>query len=132
MADQVTFTPAGPPTDVAATMRRLDVLVLPSSTTPVWKEQFGRVLVEAMACRVAVIGSDSGAIPEVVGGAGMIFPEGNAAALCEKLSELIRTPALREQLAEAGYQRVLANYTQERIAEKSTEFYRQLVATPSK
>ena len=44
-----------------------------------WKEQFGHVIIEAMACKVPVIGSDSGEIPHVIGDAGLIFPEGNDA-----------------------------------------------------
>jgi glycosyltransferase involved in cell wall biosynthesis len=49
--------------DVPAELRRLDALALPSHTTPTWKEQFGRVLVEAMSCGVPVVGSSSGEIP---------------------------------------------------------------------
>jgi glycosyltransferase involved in cell wall biosynthesis len=55
-------------------MKDFHVFVLPSHTTPVWKEQFGVVLIEAMFSHAAVVGSSSGAIPEVVGDAGVIFP----------------------------------------------------------
>jgi len=48
-------------------MNSLDVLVLPSRSRSFWKEQFGRVLIEAMACGVPVIGSSSGEIPNVIG-----------------------------------------------------------------
>src|SRR5262249_36913870 len=44
----------------------MDVLALPSLTAPHWKEQYGRIIAEAMACGVPVVGSDSGAIPEVI------------------------------------------------------------------
>ena len=62
---------------------QLDVLVLPSRTTPTWKEQFGRVIVEALWCGVPVVGSDSGEIPWLIGltGGGLMFPEGDHAAL---------------------------------------------------
>jgi glycosyltransferase involved in cell wall biosynthesis len=106
----------------------LDVLVLPSRATPVWKEQFGRVLTEAMACRVPVVGSDSGAIPEVIGEAGLIFPAGDASALAGCLARLQAEPALRAELAERGYQRVLRHYTQAGLAERTAQFYRQLAA----
>lgn len=82
----------------------LDVLVLPSRTTPTWKEQFGRVIVEALWCGVPVIGSDSGEIPwliELTGG-GLVFPEGDPAALTAALNELRAAPALRERLAGSG------------------------------
>ena len=62
-------------------LSRLDALVLPSLTFPNWKEQFGRALTEAMACEVPVVGSDSGEIARVIGDAGLVFPEGDVAAL---------------------------------------------------
>ena len=101
--------------------------MLPSRTTPVWKEQFGRVLAEAMACKVPVIGSDSGAIREVIGDAGLIFPEGNVAALADCLRLLNASPSLRHDLAERGYVRASGLYTQEHIAEQTADFYRQLM-----
>ncbi len=106
--------------------RRLDALVLPSLTRPNWKEQFGRVLIEAMACGVPVIGSDSGAIPEVIGDAGIIVPEGNLEALQAALSSLIERPRLRQQLAEAGRRRVLERYTQAHIAAQTVVVYREM------
>ncbi|HYM44953.1 MAG TPA: glycosyltransferase family 4 protein [Solirubrobacteraceae bacterium] len=83
---------------------QLDVLVLPSRTTSTWKEQFGRVIVEALWCGVPVVGSDSGEIPWLIDltGGGLIFPEGDQAALAAALTELRQAPALRQQLATAG------------------------------
>src|SRR5437588_5461095 len=83
---------------------RLDVLVLPSHTTATWKEQFGRVIVEALWCGVPVVGSDSGEIPwliELTGG-GLVFAEGDDVALAERLEELRADPALRARLAAGG------------------------------
>ena len=82
-------------------MRRFDVLVGPSLTTPRWKEQFGRMLVEAMACGVPVIGSDSGEIPHVIGDAGIVVPEGDRVALCAAIARLrdLRGRPLRSQRA---------------------------------
>src|SRR5262249_145988 len=48
-------------------MQAMDCLVVPSRTTPNWKEQYGRIIVEAFLCRVPVIGSSSGSIPELIG-----------------------------------------------------------------
>ena len=70
VADRVEFVGRLPSTQMPDFYRRLDVLALPSRTTPTWKEQFGRVLIEAMACGVPVVGSDSGEIPHVIGDAG--------------------------------------------------------------
>jgi glycosyltransferase involved in cell wall biosynthesis len=107
----------------------IDVLVLPSRTMSFWKEQFGRVLVEAMACKVPVVGSDSGAIPEVIGDAGLIFPEGDAIALADCLHQLIGSADLGHDLAERGYQRVQRLYSQECIAEQTIAFYRSILPT---
>lgn len=89
---------------MASAYARLDVLVLPSHTTPKWKEQFGRVIVEALWCGVPVVGSDSGEIPwliELTGG-GLVFPEGDHAALAAQLGKLREAPALRRQLGSTG------------------------------
>jgi len=81
-------------------MNAADIVVLPSVSTPKWKEQYGRVLPEAMACGRIVVGSDSGAIPEVIGSHGHVFPEGDVGALTAKLRELLLNPI--EALREAG------------------------------
>lgn len=117
-----------PSEEMPAHLAEMDVLVLPSLTRSNWKEQFGRVLIEAMACQVAVIGSDSGEIPHVIGDAGLIFPEGDASALRERLATLRDDRQFRQTLAVKGRQRVLARYTQARIAAQTVAFYRQVLA----
>jgi glycosyltransferase involved in cell wall biosynthesis len=107
--------------------QELDVLVLPSRTRRHWQEQFGRVLVEAMACGVAVIGSDSGEIPHVIGDAGLIFPEGDEAALAAHLDRLRREPDRRAELGRRGRARVLDHFTQARIARATYAVYRQML-----
>jgi glycosyltransferase involved in cell wall biosynthesis len=89
---------------MAAAYAQLDVLVLPSLTTPTWKEQFGRVIVEALWCGVPVLGSDSGEIPWLIGltGGGLVFPEGDATALAGQLVKLRESPPLRDELARRG------------------------------
>lgn len=78
-------------------MNASDIVVLPSVSTPKWKEQYGRVIPEAMACGRAVIGSDSGAIPELIAGFGDIFPEGNVSALRKVLENLLQAPDLTQR-----------------------------------
>lgn len=87
-----------------AVYAEMDVLVLPSRTTRTWSEQFGRVLVEALWCGVPVVGSDSGEIPWVISetGGGLVFPEGDVAALSGALRTLRDDPALRASLATNG------------------------------
>jgi glycosyltransferase involved in cell wall biosynthesis len=102
---------------------QIDVLVLPSRTQANWKEQFGRVLVEAMACEVPVVGSNSGEIPHVIGDAGLIFPEGEVEALAGHLNRLANDPNLRRRFGARGRQRVLAHYTMGRVAEETVAAY---------
>lgn len=89
---------------MASAYAQIDVLVLPSHSTATWKEQFGRVIVEALWCGVPVIGSDSGEIPWLINltGGGLIFPEGDLKTLITHLRSLRDTPELRRQLAEKG------------------------------
>jgi glycosyltransferase involved in cell wall biosynthesis len=107
--------------------RGLDVLAVPSLTTPTWKEQFGRVIIEAMACQVAVVGSDSGEIPHVIGDGGLVTPEGDPAALAAALQRLLDDPAERARLAAAGRARVLAHYTQASLARQYYDAYQALL-----
>ena len=129
--DRVDFRGHAPSDAMPAHYRAMDVCVLPSLTTSRWKEQFGRVLVEAMACGTPVAGSWSGEIPEIVGSGaaergGMTFPEGDVTALAETLAALYQNPALRRTLGAQGRERVLREFTQERIAAKTVLMYRQL------
>jgi glycosyltransferase involved in cell wall biosynthesis len=89
---------------MASAYAQLDVLVLPSHTTATWKEQFGRVIVEALWCGVPVVGSDSGEIPWLIGltAGGLVFAEGDSEALRVHLSALRESPELRRRLAESG------------------------------
>ncbi len=132
-ADRVGFVGPVDHASLPGHLSGFDVLVLPSRTTPVWKEQFGRVLAEAMACAVPVVGSDSGAIPWVIGDAGLVFPEGDAGALAERLRMLRDDPALRLELGRRGRARAVAEFAEDRLAERTAAFYRDLVsgAAPS-
>jgi glycosyltransferase involved in cell wall biosynthesis len=126
--DRVTFRGSLPGEEIPAMLAELDVVVVPSRTMPNWKEQFGRVIVEAMACQVPVIGSDSGEIPNVIGDAGIIFPEGDAEALAVQLDNLLHDPQRAERLGQAGRERVLTRYTHERIARATYELYQDVLA----
>lgn len=126
MEHRVEFLGRVPSSALPQLYRELDVLVLPSRTTPNWKEQFGRVLIEAMACGVPVVGSDSGEIPNVVGEAGLLFPEGDVEALQDRLRTLFEDAALRRELGVRGRERVLAHYSQERVARAYVGVYREI------
>jgi glycosyltransferase involved in cell wall biosynthesis len=121
--------------EVAKYINLMNTLVLPSETTYKfktltsvgWKEQFGHVLIEAMACKIPVIGSDSGEIPSVIGNTGLIFPEGNISALKNSLTQLIENEILREKLAQLGYEKCLKQYTNKALAAQQVNFYQQLL-----
>jgi glycosyltransferase involved in cell wall biosynthesis len=117
-----------PSAEMPKHLSSLDVLVLPSLTRHNWKEQFGRVLVEAMSCEVPVIGSSSGEIPNVIGDAGLVFSEGDSAALQQALVQLMEGPTLRHELGRRGRARVLEHYTQQRIAAGTYAAYQHLDA----
>lgn len=108
-------------------LRNLDALVLTSRTMPNWKEQFGRVLVEAMACGVPVLGSRSGEIPHVIGDAGLIVPEEDIDAIRNGLLQLMQDDTLRLELARRGRQRVLERFTQAQIAAETVDVYRTML-----
>ncbi|MDF5716698.1 MAG: glycosyltransferase [Rhizonema sp. NSF051] len=110
---------------------KFDVLVLPSRTTETWKEQFGHVLIEAMAMGVPVIGSNSGEIPNVIGRADLIFPEGDSQALAAILERMIRQPEWQEETGRYGMTRVNQHYTHERIAERLIILWQKLLDSKS-
>ncbi|PSF38091.1 glycosyltransferase family 4 protein [Aphanothece hegewaldii CCALA 016] len=132
--DRIIIVESVPHDEVPRYINLMSTLVLPSETsyqvktlTAVgWKEQFGHVLIEAMACKVPVIGSNSGEIPYVIGEAGLIFPEGDILALQNCLRQMIENPALCQNLAELGYDRVINQYTNKALAKSLLDFYQEL------
>ncbi|MCZ7418624.1 MULTISPECIES: glycosyltransferase [unclassified Micromonospora] len=102
--------------------------VLPWVGIPL-REQFGRVLVEAMACGVPVIGSDVGEIPYVIGNAGLVFPAGDPAALAERLVELRACPATARGLSATGVHRATNEFAWDRIADRLAQIWQQLHET---
>jgi glycosyltransferase involved in cell wall biosynthesis len=104
LSDRVTFQGYVPHEETPKYLSAFDVLVLPSETQPNWKEQFGRVIPEALACGAAVIGSDSGEIPNLIrtSGGGLVFPERNPEAFANALRTLILNPQQRQEHATSG------------------------------
>ena len=127
LADRCRFVDEVPHDQLVDYVNVLNLLVLPSRTTAQWKEQFGRVLTEAMACKVNVAGSDSGAIAEVIDDPDRIFREGDAAQLSAIIDYLAMNPTVCHSVAERGYRRVLENYTVERLAEKTLDAWLNLL-----
>ena len=121
---RIDWISAVPPEKVKEYLARLDVLVLPSLTTPVWAEQLGRVLLEAMAAGVSVVGSSSGSIPEVIGDAGWIFREGEPRELARSLLEVFSNHEERVVRIRKGWEKVRCRYTWDRFVEDLLTFHR--------
>jgi L-malate glycosyltransferase len=136
VGDRLIFVESVPHDEVPRYINLMHTLVLPSETTYQfktltsvgWKEQFGHVLIEAMACQVPVIGSNSGEIPNVISDAGLTFPEGDISALKTCLQDIITQPDLRINLAKKAYERAIANYTNGAIAKQQFEFYQKILS----
>ena len=130
VASRIRWVPHILSLEVPEYMNAFDVLVLPSRTTSRWKEQFGRVLIEAMACETPVVGSSSAEIPRVIGEAGLVFPEGDVAAFSGKLQRLHDDLSLALDLGAKGRARVLEKFTHRRIAVETLRAYEQVVTGP--
>ena len=114
-----------PHRDVPAFLGAADVILAPSQTGPRWREQFGRMVIEAFACGVPVLGSDSGEIPYVVGDAGKVLPENDAGIWADAIVEVLGSAELRADMARRGFERVQA-YSVASVARQYSEYYRQL------
>jgi glycosyltransferase involved in cell wall biosynthesis len=124
--DRVRFMDAVPSRDVALYLQACDVLCLPSLTRSNWKEQFGRILVEAMAAGAICIGSSSGEIPVVIGDVGLVFPEGDVPALADAIQKIAGDVEKRSHLREAAMARVNDCYSNRVVAEEFARLFREL------
>src|SRR5947208_8229298 len=122
LAARVRWTGGLPTEQVANLWPELDVLVQPSRATHEWREVNGHVLMEAMANEVAVLGTDSGVIPELIADAGLVVRAGDVPSLAEALERLNVQPA-RRALAQAARARALRLYSDDAIAERTLEFW---------
>ncbi|WP_394821322.1 glycosyltransferase family 4 protein [Pendulispora albinea] len=112
---------------VPAYLRAMDMLCAPSQTTPRWREQFGRMLVEGFASGVPVVGSDSGEIPHVVGKAGSIVAEGDVGAWAKTIEELLESPARRATMREEGLEVAAKKYAWPVVARKHLDFFEAIL-----
>ncbi len=90
-------------------------------------EGFGLPAGEAMACAVPVVTTSGGALPEVVGDAGVIVPPRDHMALANAITELFDNPERAKDIGRAGYKRVMDNFTWEKAAEKTAAVYREAI-----
>lgn len=125
--DRVRIQSAVPHDEVAAYLNAMDVLCAPSQTTGKWREQFGRMLIEAFACGVPVIASDSGEIPHVVGSAGVIVPEADDAAWVRAIDGVLADPGRRAELSRRGRERAVGVYAWPLVARRHLDFFNELM-----
>ena len=118
-----------PHEQMATFLNSTDILVLPSYDTPVWREQFGHVLIEAMACGVPVIGSSAGEISHVIDTAGLVFTQKNTADLLAQLQTLMQDEGLRRSLAQLGLDRARTVYSHQAIAAQTYAFWQHIMGT---
>lgn len=130
LGDRVRFLGPLADEELTAFYRSLDVLAVPSLDTPRWREQFGRVAAEAMACGVPVVVSDGGALPEVVGSAGVVVPQRDPAALAEALARVGTDADLAARLRSAGLARA-ADFAWPRVAAAYEGMYAAATGEPA-
>lgn len=120
LSDRIKHLGFVPHQDAPQYLSAFDVLVLPSETRKNWKEQFGRVTIEAIACGTPVIGSDSGEIPHLIKrtGGGLTFAEGQPEQLADRLAQLITNADLRHELATKGRAVVINEYSNQAIGQR--------------
>jgi glycosyltransferase involved in cell wall biosynthesis len=126
IAARVTWMGALPPEELPGIWPRLDCLALPARTTRQWVESHGRAIIEAMGFGLPVVGSTSGALPEIIGPAGLVVQEDDVAALTDALQELINSSARRVAFAQEGRRRVMSEYVDAAIARKTLAFWHRV------
>lgn len=129
LAARIRWTGALPPERMPELWHKFDVLVVPSRPTAYWNEPNGTTLLEAMAHEVAVIGSDTGVLPELIGDAGIVTPPGEAEALAAALTRLL-DPGERAALAQAARARALKLFSDDAIAERTLRFWQEMLERP--
>jgi len=112
-------------------LNAMDLICAPSLTTKRWREQFGRMIIEAFACGTPVIASNSGEIPYVVGDAGIVFDEANPSELTTALNTLLADHTARRTLAEKGLERAHRLFSWSKIAEGHLSFFSECLERPT-
>lgn len=128
--DQVRIVTGVHHSGVPSYLNAFDVLAAPSQTTIRWKEQLGRMLLEAMATGVPIIASDSGEIPHVVADVGRIVGEADEQGWVNALRELVSSPHMRKSLSDFGLERARSVYAWPHIAKAFLDFFEILRESP--
>ena len=127
-ADRVRVVTTAKHHEVPAYLNAMDVLCAPSQTTPRWREQFGRMLIEAFASGVAVVASTSGEIPYVVADAGLLVAEDDLTGWQHAVEMLTTERARRCELARRGRERAESVYGWPVVARQHLDFFERVMA----
>lgn len=125
VADQVFFFGRKPKMDLPIIYHDADIFIFPS----IWPEPFGRVLVEAMASGLPVVGTTVGGAGEILkdGQNGLAFPPGDPGGLATQVARLIGSPQLRQELAEAGRKTALEKFDIQRMVSELEKYMQSLI-----
>jgi len=99
------------------------------AVVPSLYEGFGLPAAEAMACGTPVIATTGGALPEVVGDAGILVPPGSVDALAAAIKQLLNDKQAQQRMSEAGKKRVREKFNWEQAARKTLEVYQEVLST---
>ena len=129
LSDAVRFQPSWPYDDIHRLYNASDAFILPSLPEPRWQEQFGMVLVEAMASGLPVVTTAAGSVIEVVGDAAMVVPPGDPLGLARALRDLIEDPSKGRRLAQLARQRAVEHFDAQAVARMYERLYSELLAS---
>lgn len=115
--------------DMPGIYKQADIFVLPSKKTKTWEEQYGMVLIEAMASGLPIVTCDTGAIREVVGKAGILIKEGDIHGLGGVIKTLIESSSLRQKIGTMGRKRAEEEFDSKKTAKKIEQLYKKLYIT---
>ncbi|MGA7216377.1 MAG: glycosyltransferase [Terrimicrobiaceae bacterium] len=134
VSDRVAFLGFVPHEETPRYLSAFDTLVVPSETQPNWKEQFGRVITEAMACETPVVGSSSGEIPNLIGksNGGLVFPERDPVEFAKALRQILTDKDLRQKLGEDGRKWVEREVSLSAVAKKMADTFENVTGSEAK
>ena len=116
LQSQIDFVGNQSSDNLAKLLNQHQIMVVPSR----WKEPFGIVALEAIACGCVVVGSAEGGLPEAIGPCGITFPNNDARGLANALTELLGDPTRRDALRR-GADSHLAEFTPRHVAKRYLE-----------
>jgi glycosyltransferase involved in cell wall biosynthesis len=129
LSARIEWLGAMPRTGLPALWSAVDVLISPSRSTADWVEPSGAVMVEAMAHGVAPLVSRCGALPDIVGDAGLVIDEGDLAALTRAIQGFVADPSRCRTVGVAARQRILELQGDGAVAERMLLLWRRALET---